>query len=343
MTMPKHPDAGTGDLRELAAAWFALMRGPEAERSRVAFDAWLARNTLHRESYSRIAEVFSLGKGLAGPTKPTVGGHKVLVRQTKPAIAIVAMIAIGVSGAALWTQSNGRLRSPAYPATTSIALRRDTMRGKVQTVVGQIRTIRLADGSRLTLDTNTAVAINFDGSRRQLRVLKGRARFNVTHEKRPFLVTAAAGTVTAHGTLFDVGIQANGAVHVRLLRGAIDVALSDRHSGRGGRELSKRLAPGQDIVFTNNVLMPAQTIAAPIDERWPSAELNCDHLTLSAVAAQANRYSTNHIAFGETRLGLLQVSGTFRIDDPEKLAAHLAALFDLRVEHDGPTRLVLRK
>lgn len=335
---------GAGHLREQAAAWFVRMRGPESDDARTGFEAWLAADPLHREAYSRIAEVFSLGKGLVNSPEPTAKPGRHVARGKIPAIALGVLLAIGVGGALLLEQTTGARLPFAHETGDAVAARRTGLRhGHFQTDVGQIRTVRLEDGSSVTLDTNSILDVSFDTSHRQLRLVKGRARFDVAHETRPFVVLAAAGTVTARGTLFDVNIQENGMVRVRLIRGAVDVAIPRGKRLANRNALLQRLRPGQQIVVADKSLLPVQSGLSAIDERWPSAELDCDQLALSEVAARANRYSKTQIVIVDQTLGALQVSGTFRIDNADKLAAQLAEVFDLHIERQGSTRLVLYK
>lgn len=344
MTIKGSSMGDAGDLREQAAAWFARMRGPDSNDARTGFEAWLAADPLHREAYSRIAEVFSLGKGLSDCSesmpKPVLG----TARGTLSAFALVALLAMSVGGSMLLRQGSVPTASPKHLTANAIAASRTaTLRGRFQTAVGQIRQVHLADGSSVILDTNSILGVSFDGSRRQLRLVQGRARFDVAHETRPFVVLAAAGTVTAHGTMFDVTIRENRTVRVRLIRGAIDVALPGVRRPRKGMGVSEQLRPGQQIVVTEHALLRPQEAVGSIDDRWPNAELDCDHFALSEVAARANRYSATQIVLGEPALGMLQISGTFRIDNTDQLALHLAQVFDLQIERQGSTRLVLHK
>ena len=48
-TPPSH-----GQLRDEAADWFTLMRGPEAETRRQEFEAWLARGAVHAAVDARV-------------------------------------------------------------------------------------------------------------------------------------------------------------------------------------------------------------------------------------------------------------------------------------------------
>jgi transmembrane sensor len=84
-------------------------------------------------------------------------------------------------------------------------------------------------------------------------------------------------------------------------------------------------------------------VVTPSDARWPDATIDCDRATLGTIVAEANRYSPTQIVVADQALFQLQVSGSFRIDDPEKLAARLGLLFDLAVGRDAAGRVVLSR
>jgi len=325
---------GRRELREAAADWFVRMREP-APGDREAFERWLAQDPLHRDAYNRIGELFALGKGLAEEAVPQARPAAAPPRRRRlvaaGGLAMAALIAVGVRIAApppVAVVPAGRL--PAARSELAFA-----------TPVGTIRSWRLVDGSKVTLDTDSALAVTFTPDARTLRLLRGRARFDVAHEARPFSVTAATGTVTAHGTLFDVRLDSDERVSVRLLRGAVDVALAP---GPGRARASReQLRPGEQLMFDKAALTAPSPAPAPPDGRWPEAMLDCDRTTLAAILSAANRYSTRQIATGDPAIGALRVSGSFRIDDPEALARHLAALFDLRVTQDQDGRLLLQQ
>src|SRR3546814_13229123 len=76
--------------------------------------------------------------------------------------------------------------------------------------------------SSVTLDTGSAIAVNYGDGRRGVRLLAGRAWFDVAHDERhPFTVSAADARVRVTGTAFDVGLDDD----------SIDVTL-DRKSTR---------------------------------------------------------------------------------------------------------------
>ena len=71
MSEPETGPPAEDQLLQEAAAWFARMRGPDAEASRDEFEAWLARGALHRRAYNRAAEIFAMGKVLGDNQGPT--------------------------------------------------------------------------------------------------------------------------------------------------------------------------------------------------------------------------------------------------------------------------------
>jgi len=322
-------------MREEAATWFVRMREPFDSDEVRAFERWLASDPRHRAAYNRIGEAWTLGRRLGGgPTRPRPTAVPPRPATSRAPLAVFATLLLCFalwSMPRLFTAVHGQLGTApaAAPAARQYA-----------TTVGEIRNFRLADGSRITLDTHSRVAVDFSSERRSLRLLEGRARFDVAHETRPFVVDAGAGAVTAHGTLFDVVLSPDDHVVVRLLRGAIDVALPPSGPSFGDVPV-RHLGPGEQVeIARETITVPARTAAAT-DVRWPDGMLDCDDMPLGEVIARADRYSPGAIAVADPALGRLRVSGSFRIDRPQVLGAQLARLFDLDARPAGAGRILL--
>ncbi|KAG1229530.1 hypothetical protein G6F68_019378 [Rhizopus microsporus] len=88
------------------------------------------------------------------------------------------------------------------------------------------RVVQLEDGSTAVLDAGTALAIEFNGQQRHLRLLRGQAWFQVAHEARPFQVEAAGGQVHDIGTAFSVSMQ-DSTVTTQVSEGVVDVRPGD--------------------------------------------------------------------------------------------------------------------
>lgn len=318
----------TDELNREAAAWFARMRGPDAEAARPAFEAWLAQGAGQRSAYNRAAEIFAMGKLLA---------EDALIpprRSAKVRATALALCTLSVLAAGGW----GVMRVMDSPAQPPQLLAGDAERKETfATIAGETRAIRLADGSLLVLGSDSRVGIEFDSADRRLRLLKGQARFEVAHESRPFVVLAGGGTVTARGTIFDVRLTKTGRVDVRLLEGKIDVTLPHRD---GGTSPVRQLRVGEQITFVRTAAAPP----APAQPGPAAAAVRDYHgITVAALVAEANQGAARPIRLADPKLGENRVSGRFRIDDTSLLAERLAALFGSKVDLSEKREVVLTR
>ena len=195
--------------------------------------------------------------------------------------------------------------------------------------------VRLADGSGVQLGAGTLLETAFDAGRRTIRLWRGQARFEVAHEGRPFVVLAGGGSVTARGTVFDVAVADGRRIEVRLLEGAVDVALPATAS-KAGRPEVRRLAAGESLSF---VPAPAASRAAS-----PAiAARDFEAVPVAVLVAEANRGAARPIRLADTTLADQRVSGRFRVDDTELLAQRLAALFGRTADLSDSREIVLRQ
>lgn len=349
------PPRRHGQLREEAADWFAIMRNPEeAEVRRKEFEAWLARGALHRAAYNRIAEAYSIGKRLKDPPEddtliPDQEAPGDDIRQSPPkpktkmrAVLILAMLG-AVTLVAHWASGSPRdeLKQPSF-ATGPVPVTSDRLSQKLATSIGEIRSFRLEDGSIVALDTNSLVLVDFDVQRRNLRLLRGRARFTVAHEGRPFMVHAGRGMVTARGTIFDINLLPDNRVVVRLIKGAIDVAREI--PGPAPEQQAVRLSPGQQVELSNDPAPLARAIveATPDDSAWPKGFKEYRNVHLADLFADANRYADIPLVGETADIDDLRVSGNFRITNSARLARNLADVLGLAVI-SGPNTISLAR
>ncbi|MBA4090122.1 MAG: hypothetical protein C0494_05950 [Sphingobium sp.] len=310
-----------------AADWFTKMRGPDADAHRDGFEAWLKRGALHRAAYNRIAEIFLDSDGSQDRAEAPREAKRLRLLPALCVILFAALCALSLSLLLPQEQEERAdnrygLNQPSVPAPVAYT-----------TTVGEVRMLRLEDGSRITLDTDSLLSVDFSPAERRLRLLRGRARFDVAHEARAFRVAAGHGVITARGTIFDVRVEGDKAVSVQLLRGAIDVT-----TGAGpeqSRLLYKvqHLRPGQATSYTDRSAA-ASPRALPSDNLWPSARAEFADVPLAQVLAQANRYSLVPIELEGEDLAALKVSGIFSLRDTQKVAEKLAHLFGLQVRRE---------
>ncbi|MFY9348909.1 MAG: FecR domain-containing protein [Sphingobium sp.] len=338
-------------MRE-ASLWFARMRGPDAEEWRPQFENWLALGASHRGAYNRAGEIFALGRFMAAQDEEHAGeandnderGHH--LRQA--AIAACLLLTLGIGGWIAKVELSGPGAVPVQVAQQANGPA--TEHDRYGTADGSRRTAKLADGSVVDLEGHSELVTNFGVARRELRLERGRARFNVAHESRPFVVLAGGGSVTARGTVFDVILGDDRRVTVHLLRGEVDVERPGSGAkGTRGAAAVARLEPGEILSFAmvTPTAFPKAMGKPEVQPVSPVPELalvrEFERTPLSAVVAEANRDSATSIRLSDPSLGALRVSGRFRVNDADQVAERLATLFDLEVEKTKPDEITLRK
>lgn len=193
----------------------------------------------------------------------------------------------------------------------------------LHTARGEVRTVRLPDGTTLRLDGATRLAVRYGAATRDVTLASGAAFFDVTHDPaRPFTVSAGDGNVRVLGTAFDVDRTA-GRMDVAVYRGAVRLAGEDDAHGKmvpaGWRRHVVRGHAGPPVRFD-----------ARIDDRhhdW----LDVDGLRLADLVTILNRRAGPSILPPPVTLADLPISGRFRTDDPQSLLESLGLSYDFTV------------
>lgn len=315
---------GEDPVEAEAAAWVVRLSSSDAtEVDRAAFEAWLAADPAHPAAYAemdafwhRLGHVPNArrGRGADGAAErpsgePTEGSAK---RSAKgPAKGSAGLAALLVLGGAL-----------AWQAGLADWLRADLWSG-----VGAITHATLADGSRVDLNTGTAIALRFTGAERRVELLRGEAVFEVARDPgRPFVVAGGGVSVRAVGTLFVV--RADGADRpVGVAEGRVEVGIAGRHLD---------VSAGEAVIAPDGA---APTVAKADVGRamaWRDGRLIVSGEPLSGVLATLGRYRRGRIVLLDAGAGTRRVTGAFDLRDTDEALDAIAASLSLRVTRVTP-------
>ncbi len=201
-----------------------------------------------------------------------------------------------------------------------------------QTQIAEHRAVLLEDGSRLSLDAATKVDVDYRERRRDVRLVAGRAKFDVARDAmRPFIVKAGEKTITAIGTAFSVEVLET-EVRVILYEGR--VAVDD---GAGERILE----PGSELVAERG---QRESRIEPVDLArslsWESGQLNFMREPLRLAVERINRYSGSTIVVTDETTAAILIDGVFNTGDSAAFVEAVSTAYAVQVrEQDG--RIVL--
>ena len=210
-----------------------------------------------------------------------------------------------------------------------------------RTSQGERRIITLADGSRISLDASSEVTVRYTPNARELHLLHGQARFDVTHDiERPFSVVAGEQKIIATGTAFNVDI-AGPKVLVTLIEGHVVVV--DENPRQITREWprSVELRAGQQLAAAPTA--PPAVGSADIVRvtAWTNGQIMFDNEMLSSVVARVNRYSSTQVVIADPRVATMRISGVLNAGDINGFVDIVTHYLPVRATINGASEIAL--
>ena len=207
--------------------------------------------------------------------------------------------------------------------------------GAVVTRVGQQQVRMLPDGTRVLLNTDTRIEVDYDDRARRVRLIRGEAQFDVSkHPTWPFLVSVDGQEIRALGTSFIVRHDEIQDLSVTLVEGKISVAPIAGNDESPSQD-PQILAPGQRLTISRN---QAPTVDRPeLNDvtAWERGEVDFGDTSLGDAAKEMNRYSTHHVAVADAEVAKLRIGGVFRAGHSEEFVSFVTTTFGLRADRRG--------
>jgi transmembrane sensor len=213
------------------------------------------------------------------------------------------------------------------------------------TDIGERSLLVLADGSRVTLNTASAVHADYTGHERRVILVRGEAFFDVAKDAtRPFVVSAGSRQVIAVGTAFDVRLQGS-QMKVTLVEGKVQVVRGADLIGAARTSAQPQsavlLEAGSALVTQDDGADHVERLDAARATSWRSGRLVFDGERLADVVAEMNRYSRERLEIADPALQGRQVSGVFEPTSGVAFAKALEAYGIVRVTQQTATTIVL--
>ncbi len=331
---PSNAVQGGDEPARTAERWLVRLRDPAcSDRERAEFEHWRAADPRHARAYETAQALWAGLAGLAEDPelqawrRQAQGASQEALRRRRRRGFLFAGAATGVAVvvavlAPLWLHG-----LPAWPRAVPTEHH--------ATLRGEQRSLTLADGSRLQLNTDTAVQVRMGRRARELVLERGEAVFDVARDtQRPFRVQAGPAAVTALGTRFNLRVDGDHAT-VTLLQGSV--------LAEGGIPLqSRRLLPGQRLTMAAaGAAWRSETVDPDTAASWTEGRLVFSSAPLGQVVAEMNRYGPGTLVLGDPGLADLSISGVFRTGEPERLVRALESAFAVRAEARGNGETVL--
>ena len=328
-----------------ARKWLIRMDGdePVTEAERDDLRQWMDRSPVHRAELLRLTRFWNQANRLANLAGGRLGPGGTVGRRAVQATFVRRILM--ATGAALAFTVLGwcGLRQWGGPIIRAY-----------ETQVGQQKTVFLADGSSMQLNTDTRVEVVYSRNSRKIRLTRGEALFTAASDpNRIFEVHIAESVVRAPGTAFDVYLEGQ-KIEVVATGGPVEVldgksapGTAASATGRSAENFtnSAQLKAGEVAdLYSGSGLMKVRQLDKPELRRrlaWREGYLEFSGEALSEVVVVFNRYSTVKLVVEEPKLAAIAIGGRFQIENLDAAVGLLSETFGFRARRVGDTTIRL--
>lgn len=306
------------DVRRQAVNWLVELQSDiVTDETRDQWQKWRMSHPDHEYAWQQV-EVFSRKlRGLPSPlahaalTPP----HSSSRRRTIKALTVLIFLSGGT-----WMAGEGRLWC-WWPEDYC-------------TGIGEHRAVTLSDGTGIELNSGSAITVNFDDTRRLIRLMNGEIMVttapdprlaNGTGAARPLLIETAQGVLRAIGTRFTVrqfDVSQQGKSSVAVFEGAVEIRPV---TGR-----LQQLEIGQQAAFTREGVI-AVGMAREADTAWRQGMIVAKDMPLIDFLAELGRHRSGWLSC-DPAVAQLKVTGTYPLADIGKILAILQKTLPIDVQ-----------
>ncbi len=304
------------DVARQAVTWLVeLQAAAPGSGIEQAIGDWRARDPAHNAAWLHIEAVNARLGGLASP----LGSALAQTALSRPA-SHGRRQAIKLLSGALF--ASGALLAAHQHTSWSV------WQADVRSATGQRQQLQLADGSRLWLNSETAVNMVFSAKTRQVQLLRGEILIDTGRDEaylpaRRFLVTTPHGELTPIGTRFAVRLHEN-RTRLDVFAGAVQI----RPAGEGS---VLTLNAGQNAAFSTQVIFD---IDSTDEDRvaWQDGMLVASQMRLADFIAELDRYRPGRLHC-DPAVAELRLSGSYPLAEPERILDALRSTLPVEIHY----------
>jgi transmembrane sensor len=242
---------------QAALAWLRLLHDQPSSGDQLTFSHWLQADPAHAEAYAQAQVLWELSEGpartladeeafaLQGYLNAINSSRRHSVLRWSGALAVAACLLLMIGFGVGWQPLRWI----------------DDLGADYVSAPGQIKTVTLADQSQVTLDADSAIAVDFSRGERHVQLRRGAGFFSVTHTGDPFVVEAEKGQARVLGTQFEVRLQPHGA-RVTVLSGRVGVTADNQAE-------QQILTAGQQVAYGEGSAEKLHPVDSEAKRSWP--------------------------------------------------------------------------
>ena len=292
-----------------AIDWLVKLRFDEpSARTERQFQQWLASHPHNALAWQRVRTLSDELAGLPSDlSRRTLEGSRRQQISRRDHLKLLAVLAVG--GSLAWA-ARGPLGLPAPLAASS-------------TATGEPRGVRGSDGSRIQLNTASAIDLRYSADQRLLTLIRGELTLDSNaNDKRPFIIATQLGALSTHDGQLLLRENAQGLL-LAVRRGEVTLMPNSAPL--------RQVHPGEVLqLAASGAIQPALVHGDPWG--WAEGVLSVQQMPLSEFTAELSRYRPGLLRCAP-EVADLKVSGTYQLADTEQILQLLARSLPLRIDY----------
>jgi transmembrane sensor len=335
-----------------ASAWIAKLDKGLSEQEQAELRRWLDASAGNQAVFMKMARLWDKMDALSSLAEicpPVETAPRRRMRFALP-VAILAATALVAITLATWMSTG--IEQERAVAETMATVADDIF----ETAVGEQASYELADGTRISLNTNSRVTVSYSASNRLLYLDRGELHVTVTRDKlRPLSVLVGERVVQAVGTEFNIEITGEQRVELVVTEGVVMVGIDAGSVAAGNSQgplvltqTATPVAAGQEVVIDSNDDPDEPVAAEDIDAddiavklSWREGNLIFRGESLEEAVSEVGRYTEVQFIFLDEESKKVRVAGLFKAGDVEGLLAALRQNFNISYEWVADDKIAL--
>ena len=299
---------------DAAIAWqLSLDSGDGSAVEHEEFNKWLASNEEHARAWRQLGMLDQRFSVTSGPARAALLQSRESIRRRVRKLGSGLASVVLVCGLALFAGQR------YVPINYWLADQR--------TATGEQRTLKLADGTLINLNTHSAIDVRFDEKRRVIVLQDGEILVETGHnDARPFVVETRDGSLRALGTRFIVKREDNG-TRLSVLQSAVAAQPEALHQEQVFKQ-------GQQVLMRHDGLGPLLTVT-PGSDAWARGMLVVDNARLGDVVEELGRYRSGYLGVDKS-VADLRITGSFPLQDTDLALNALLPTLPVQIQQRTP-------
>jgi transmembrane sensor len=286
-------------ILQQACEWYVqLQEEPNNEQTERAWQHWLAQDASHMEAWQKVSRFDQqLGDLHSSPSQTALQAPKTQGRRA----LLKTLSVVGITVLSGWVGARYQIPSRAefYFAALNAQYRTQT---------GEIKEMLLADSSRLWVNTDSSVNIDYTSRQRAIDVQCGeifiKTAIDTQTPARPQVVNCPHGRLLALGTEFTVRSDFN-QTHLAVFSGQVQVT--------NATGITTLVKSGQQLSLNATQIQPTQTAEA-FRKLWIKGLISVNNWRLDRFIHELSRYYQGKISLDDN-LSDRRLVGTYSLND----------------------------